>query len=99
MTLVRRSALAVCVVGLLLLPVACGGDQETTYCSALSAKQGVFSDHDKVIGDKIRVIFAKALSYEDALRQERVEFVDLCKKALSHARIKHMLETNKPLRN
>ena len=62
-------------------------------------KSGVFSDHDKTIGDKFRVIFAKAVSYEDALRLERAEFVDLCKRALSHARIKHMLENNKPLRN
>lgn len=62
-------------------------------------RQGVLSDHDKTIGDKIKVIFAKAVSYEDAVRMERVEFVDLCKKALSHARIKHMLETNRPLRN
>jgi len=62
-------------------------------------RQGVFSDHDKTIGDKIRVIFAKAVSYEDALRFERTEFVDLCKKALTHARIKHMVEHNRPLRN
>lgn len=62
-------------------------------------KQGLFSDHDKTIGDKIRVVFSKAQSYEDALRLERAEFIDLCRKALSHARIHHMVETNKPLRN
>lgn len=62
-------------------------------------KQGTFSDHDKAIGDKIRIVFSKAQSYEDALRLERVEFVDLCRKALSQARIRHMVETNKPLRN
>lgn len=62
-------------------------------------RQGLFSDHDKLIGDKIKIIFAKALSYEDALRHERSEFEDLCKKALTHARIKHMLENGKPLRN
>lgn len=62
-------------------------------------KQGMFSDHDKTIGDKIRFVFSKSQSYEDALRFERVEFVDLCRKALSHARVHHMVETNKPLRN
>lgn len=62
-------------------------------------KQGMFSDHDKSIGDKFRVVLAKAQSYEDALRLERVEFLDLCHKALSHARIRHMVENNKPLRN
>ncbi len=64
-----------------------------------SRKQGLISDHDKTIGDKIRTIFAKAQSFEDALRLERSEFIDLCKKALSQARVHHMVETNKPLRN
>jgi 3-hydroxyacyl-CoA dehydrogenase len=62
-------------------------------------RTGVFTDHDRTIGEKFRTIFARAQSYEDAIRLERVEFLDLCRKALSHARIKHMLENNKPLRN
>ena len=44
MTLVRRAGLAVGLAGLLALPVACGGNQEDSYCSALSAKQQVFSE-------------------------------------------------------
>jgi hypothetical protein len=31
--------------------------------------------------------------------KERAAFVDLCRHALTHARIRHMLETGKPLRN
>ncbi|MBC8064049.1 MAG: enoyl-CoA hydratase/isomerase family protein, partial [Chlorobia bacterium] len=62
-------------------------------------RQGTFSDHDKVVGEKLRAVFARAQSFEDALRLERVEFVDLSRKALSQARIRHMIETNKPLRN
>jgi 3-hydroxyacyl-CoA dehydrogenase len=62
-------------------------------------RQGTLTEHDKVIGDKIRVIFSKAVSYEDGLRMERAEFGDLCRRALSQARIKHMLEAGKPLRN
>jgi len=62
-------------------------------------KSGLFTDHDKVIAEKFRTIFSKAQSYEDALRLERQEFVDLCRRALSHARVRHMLENNKPLRN
>jgi 3-hydroxyacyl-CoA dehydrogenase len=62
-------------------------------------RQSQFTDHDKFIGEKFRAVFARAQSYEDALRLERVEFVDLCRKALSQARIRHMLENNRPLRN
>lgn len=62
-------------------------------------RQGQFTEHDRVISDKIRSVFAKGQSYEDALRLERVEFVDLSRRALSQARVRHMLETGKPLRN
>jgi 3-hydroxyacyl-CoA dehydrogenase len=62
-------------------------------------QQGLFTTYDKVIGEKVRSVFARGQSYEDALRLERAEFVDLCKRALSQARIRHMVETNKPLRN
>lgn len=62
-------------------------------------QQGQFTNHDKVVGEKIRSVFARGQSYEDALRLERVEFSDLCRRALTHARIRHMIETNKPLRN
>lgn len=57
------------------------------------------SDHDIVIGDKIKAILAKSTSFQNALDMERSLFQELCKKALSLARIKHMLETGKPLRN
>ena len=62
-------------------------------------RSGALTDYDKIIGEKFRSIFARAVSYEDALRLERVEFIDLCRRALSQARIRHMIETNKPLRN
>lgn len=62
-------------------------------------RRGELSDYDKTIADRIRFVFAKATSYEHALELERKEFLDLCAKALTHARIQHMLSTNKPLRN
>jgi 3-hydroxyacyl-CoA dehydrogenase len=62
-------------------------------------RRGEMSDHDELIGDKIRAVFAKSPSYEDALAKERTGFLDLCAKALSQARIRHMLESGKPLRN
>ncbi|MBI3721201.1 MAG: enoyl-CoA hydratase/isomerase family protein [Fimbriimonas ginsengisoli] len=60
---------------------------------------GKLSEYDEVIGAKIKGIFAKSESYEEALERERVEFQELCFRALTGARIRHMLETSKPLRN
>ncbi len=61
--------------------------------------QGTISEYDEMIGAKIRQIVARSTGYEDALTRERAEFVDLCGRSLTQARIRHMLETGKPLRN
>jgi len=60
---------------------------------------GDLSDYDVQIGDKIKSVFGRATSYEDALDRERHAFVDLTKEGLTVARMRHMLETGKPLRN
>jgi 3-hydroxyacyl-CoA dehydrogenase len=60
---------------------------------------GKFSEHDRFIGDRIRMIFSKSSSYASATEMERREFLELCGKALTHARIRHMLQTGKPLPN
>ncbi|MEZ0325747.1 MAG: 3-hydroxyacyl-CoA dehydrogenase family protein, partial [Fimbriimonas sp.] len=57
------------------------------------------SEFDLTLGHKIKQVFVKPTSYEDAVLRERIEFLDLCTKSFTHARIKHMLETGKPLRN
>ena len=62
-------------------------------------KRGELTNYDTVIGDKIKAVFVKSATYEDALMREREEFVDLCGKPLTLARIRHMLENGKPLRN
>jgi 3-hydroxyacyl-CoA dehydrogenase len=62
-------------------------------------QQGKLSNHDEVIGDKIKSVLAKTHFYEESLDREREGFIELCGKALTVARIKHMLETGKPLRN
>mgnify|MGYP005836075543 CR=1 FL=1 len=62
-------------------------------------QKGDFSDHDEFIGDRIKTIVAKSSSVEDALAREREAFLELCTKALSIARMRHMIETGKPLRN
>ncbi len=61
--------------------------------------KGDISAHDVLIGESIKQVFAKSTSYEDSLDKERKLFLDLCKNALTLARIKAMLENGKPLRN
>jgi 3-hydroxyacyl-CoA dehydrogenase len=60
---------------------------------------GSMTDYDEVIGDKLKAIFAKCASYDEALARERTEFLDLCGRAFTQARIRHMLEHKVPLRN
>lgn len=61
--------------------------------------KGELTDYDTVIGDNIKAVFVRSTSYEDALAKEREEFIDLCSRPLTLARIRHMLENGKPLRN
>lgn len=65
----------------------------------LAVGRGEFSDYDATIGHKIKQIYARATGYEESLAKERVEFIDLSGRALTLARIKHMLEFGKPMRN
>ncbi len=60
---------------------------------------GELTEYDQTIGHAIKAVYAKATSYEHALRLEREEFIELCKKPHSLARLKHMVDTNKPIRN
>jgi 3-hydroxyacyl-CoA dehydrogenase len=69
------------------------------HAQAEASARDRLTDYDKVLGDKIKAVFAKSVSYDDALAIERREFLDLCGRALTHTRIRHMLETNKPLKN
>lgn len=61
--------------------------------------KGELTAHGVHIGEKIKHVVSKSTSLEQALDQERTLFIDLCRNALTHARIKHMLETGKPLPN
>jgi len=61
--------------------------------------KGEFTDYDASIGQKLKQILARSTSYADSLTKERAEFIDLCQRPQTLARIKHMLDTNKPLRN
>jgi 3-hydroxyacyl-CoA dehydrogenase len=61
--------------------------------------KGTFTEHDVEIGERIKVVFAKANDLENALERERREFVHLAEMALTQVRIRHMLETGNPMKN
>lgn len=60
---------------------------------------GSFSEYDAQINDKVKNVLTNASSFEDAVERERHAFVELCREGRSHARMKHMVDTGKPLRN
>ena len=62
-------------------------------------KSGELSAHDRVISDKIKGVLAKSTSFDDALEKERAGFLSLLAEGLSQLRIRHMIETGRPLRN
>lgn len=57
------------------------------------------SEYDLTISAAIRAIFAKTDQYAEGLLKERTSFIDLCGRALTRARLQHMIEKKKPLRN
>lgn len=63
------------------------------------AAKGEFSAHDSLIAAQIKHVFTKPTSFQGALDEERIGFLTLCRTGLTLARIRHMLETGKPLRN
>lgn len=66
---------------------------------AEAKKEGSASDHDILIASRLKDSMVKAGSFEDGLARERAAFVSLCREGLTLARMKHMLENGRPLRN
>lgn len=62
-------------------------------------KAGEMTEHDHQIGQHIRHIFVKADTFEEALEKERAAFPALLANGLTVSRIKHMIDTGKPLKN
>lgn len=67
---------------------------------------GWISDHDALIGDKVAWALAggdvdagSMVDEEYLLSLERAAFLELCREPKTLARIEHMLETGRPLRN
>jgi 3-hydroxyacyl-CoA dehydrogenase len=61
--------------------------------------RGGLTDHDVAVGQRIRQVIARTATYEECLDRERSETVDMGTKALTIARLRHMIEVGKPLRN
>jgi 3-hydroxyacyl-CoA dehydrogenase len=69
-------------------------------------RSGFISDHDKQVGHELAAVLCggnlvhpQIVSEEYILRLEREAFVRLCSTPKTAERMKHMLETGKPLRN
>ena len=62
-------------------------------------RSGKINDYDATIGARIKAVFTQSATFDEALWRERREFMDLCHRAPTVARIRHMLSTGKPLRN
>ncbi|GEM_PF-2160746 len=62
-------------------------------------QRGGLTDHDVAVGHRIRQVVARTTTYEECLERERLETVELGTKALTQARMRHMVETGRPLRN
>lgn len=61
--------------------------------------KGELTEHDVYIGQQLKEVFRKPSDFEEALRVEREVFIELLREGLSVARIRHMLDTGKPLKN
>ena len=62
-------------------------------------KAGSMTDHDIQIARWLKDAMVKSTNFDDALTRERQGFLVLCQEGLTLARINHMLESGRPLRN
>ncbi len=62
-------------------------------------KDGTLTAYDEFLSSQLRFIFTKSTSIEDAERLERERFLLLCQRPETRARISHMLEFGKPMKN
>ena len=68
--------------------------------------RGAATPHDEVVADQLAVVLSGGdtdvtltMTDDDLLRLEREAFMSLIKHPATLARLEHMLETGKPLRN
>ena len=62
-------------------------------------KEGTLTAYDEFLSSQLRYVFTKSTSIEDAERLERERFLLLCQRPETRARIAHMLEFGKPIKN
>lgn len=61
--------------------------------------KGEFGEYGVAIAEAVKHIFTKPANYQEALALEREEFLRLLGRPMTVARMKHMVETGKPLLN
>lgn len=61
--------------------------------------KGDLTEYDVTIAEQAKTVYAKASSFDEAMQLERDEFLDLVKRSFTQVRVKHMMDTGKPLRN
>ncbi|MCG9895583.1 MAG: hypothetical protein MH204_08930, partial [Fimbriimonadaceae bacterium] len=66
---------------------------------AKARKSGSMTDHTAFIAGQIKDVFVKSADLDDAFRRERQAFLTLCQEGLTLARIRHMLDNGRPLKN
>ena len=62
-------------------------------------KDGSLTAYDEFLSSQLRFIFTKSTSISDAERLERERFIQLCQRPETRARIAHMLEYGKAIKN
>lgn len=62
-------------------------------------QRGGLTDYDVTVGQRIRQVLARTATLDECLDLERRESLELGAKALTQARIRHILDTGKALRN
>ncbi|MEI8282033.1 MAG: 3-hydroxyacyl-CoA dehydrogenase NAD-binding domain-containing protein, partial [Armatimonadota bacterium] len=62
-------------------------------------KDGTLTAYDEFLSSQLRFIFTKSTSVENAEALERERFIQLCQRPETRARIAHMLEYGKPIKN
>ncbi len=62
-------------------------------------RRGELTAHGVLVSDKLKAVLVRSTGYEDALARERAGFAELLREGLTQTRIKHLIETGRPLRN
>lgn len=60
---------------------------------------GRFTEYDAALGQEVKQIYVRSGGFDEAVERERERFMALCHNPFTQARIRYMIEHNRPLRN